>query len=143
MSSLQSPVRSPAELILARVEAFRRGDFGAVYDSYHQDANFRRQFPDREAYVRYGWAHLGKEFRIRRCTILREETNGAEARVISWLEFELHGVPHAVAELAWLQRNADEWRYRCGQKLTADELPVPLAQLDFAHFDDLAEKVIY
>jgi len=143
MSSPQFTARSPTELIIDRVDAFRRGDFGAIFDSYHQDANFRRQFPDRESYIRYGWAHLGKEFRIRGCTVLREEIKGDEARVIFWLEFELHGVRHGVAELAWLQRSAGDWRYRCGQKLTAEELPVPLAQLDFVHFDDLAEKVIY
>lgn len=143
MTTDQPPVTSPAELILARVEALRRCDFGLVYDSYHPASNFRRQFPDRDEYIRHGWAHLGKEFHIRSCTIIREESDAAAARVIFWLEFDLLGASQGYAELAWLERDGGGWRYRCGQKLTAEELPVPVARLDFSHFDQLAEKVIY
>lgn len=121
----------------------RRGDFGLVFDSYHPASNFRGQFPDREEYIRYGWAHLGKEFRIRSCTIIKEESTGDGARVLFWLEFDRHGEPHGYAELAWLELVRGEWRYRCGQKLNGEELPVPVTQLDFAHFADCAEKVIY
>jgi SEC-C motif-containing protein len=142
-TSPQSPDTSPSALILARIEAFRHGDFGRVYDTYHPASNFRRQFPDRAEYIRHGWANLGKEFRIRSCTIIREECAATSARVIFWLEFDLHGASHGYAELAWLERDAEGWRYRCGQKLTADELPVPAARLDFSHFDRLADKVIY
>jgi len=143
MTNEQSPAARPSALILARVEALRRCDFGQVYDSYHPAANFRRQFPDRQEYIRHGWAHLGKEFHLRSCTIIREESDAAAARVIFWLEFDLHGGSQGYAELAWLEREGGGWRYRCGQKLTAEELPVPAARLDFSHFDRLAEKVIY
>ena len=143
MTSDQPSVTSPAALILARVEAFRRCDFGLVYDTYHPVSNFRRQFPDREEYIRHGWAELGKAFRIRTCSIIREECAATSARVIYWLELDLHGASHGYAELAWLERDREAWHYRCGQKLTADELPVPIAQLDFSYFDRVAEKVIY
>ena len=143
MTNDQSPAAPPSALILARVEALRRRDFGLVYDTYHPQSNFRRQFPDRDEYIRHGWAHLGKEFHIRSCAIIREESDVAAARVIFWLEFDLHGGSQGYAELAWLEREGGGWRYRCGQKLTAEELPVPAARLDFSHFDRLAEKVIY
>ena len=133
----------PSALILSRVEAFRRCDFGFIFDSYHPASNFRRQFADRDEYVRYGWASLGKDFRIIACNILREEEDGMAARVIFLLEFELHGARQRYAELAWVEADGEGWRYRCGQKLTADEWPVPAAQLDFVHFEAVAEKVLY
>ena len=134
---------APSQLILARVAAFRRCDFGFIFDSYHRGSNFRRQFDDREEYIRYGWANLGKEFRIDVCTIIREEVSGGSARVIFFLGFELNGTRQEYAELAWLEDDGDGWRYRCGQKLTADEWPVPVAQLDFRHFDEAPGKVLY
>jgi len=134
---------SPSQLILSRVEAFRRCDFGFIFDTYHPDSNFRRQFPDREEYIRHGWANLGKEFRIHACTILREEAEGRAARVIFSLEFELHGMHQGYAELAWLEDDGEGWRYRCGQKLTVDEFPVPVDRLDFRHFDEAPNKVLY
>ena len=91
MRSIRESVTSPSQFILARVDAFKRCDFGLIFDSYHRDSNFRRQFIDRDEYIRYGWANLGKEFRIRSCAIIREEVVGSSARVIFTLEFELHG----------------------------------------------------
>lgn len=143
MTSPQPPVPSPSSLILARVDAFRRCDFGFIFDSYHPDSNFRRQFDSREEYIRYGWANLGKEFRIHACTILREEVEGRAARVIFFLEFELHGARQAYAEMAWLEDDGAGWLYRCGQKLMPDELPVPAGQLGFRHFDEAPNKVLY
>ena len=134
---------SPAQLILNRVDAFRRCDFGFIYDSCHPESNFRRQFPDREEYIRYGWANLGKEFRILTCTVIREEIDGDGARVIFFLAFELHGQRQEYAELAWLEDAGAGWRYRCGQKLTPDEFPVPVDRLDFHHFDEAPNKVLY
>ena len=143
MSSPQPPLLRPSELILARVEAFRRCDFAFIYASYHPQSNFRRQFPAEDEYIRYGWAHLGKEFRILDCTIIREEQSGATARVIYLLTFELHGERQRYAELAWLEDAGDGWRYRCGQKLVPEEWPVAGGRLDFKHFTGAAEKVIY
>ena len=47
---------SPSELIIARSEAFARGDFGFIFDTYHSESNFRRQFPDRDEYLEFGKA---------------------------------------------------------------------------------------
>lgn len=134
---------SPATLILARVEAFRRCEFGDIYDSYHADSNFRRQFPGREEYIRYGWATLGKDFRITGCRILREEIDGDSARVIHLLEFELNGHRQRYAELVWLAIEGGRWACRCAQKLTPDEWPVAPDALDFVHFTAVADKVLY
>ena len=143
MTSPQPPASSPSVLILNRVEAFRRCDFGFIFDTYHPDSNFRRQFADRDEYIRYGWANLGKDFRILDCRILREEQDLVSARVIFLLEFELHSERQRYAELAWLEDVGEGWRYRCGQKLTAEDWPVTITQLDFRHFDEAVDKVLY
>jgi hypothetical protein len=59
------------------------------------------------------------------------------------MDFELHGAQQCFAELAWLEADGEGWRYLCGQKLTAEEWPVPVAQLDFQHFDMAIDKVRY
>lgn len=133
----------PDGLILLRAEAFRRCDFGFIFDSYHPDSNFRRQFSDREEYVRYGWSSLGKDFRIVGCRILRMEVEGLSARVIHLLAFEVNGLRQEYAELSWLDDVEGEWLVRCGQKLLPEEWPVPLEELAFSHFDTLPEKVLY
>jgi SEC-C motif-containing protein len=143
MTSPQPPASSPSVLILNRVDAFRRCDFGFIFDSYHPDSNFRRQFPDRDDYVRYGWANLGKDFRILGCRVIRETVAGREGRVIFILEFELHGEQQRYAEMAWLEQVGEGWRYRRGQKLAAEEWPVTAERLDFSHFDAAVDKVLY
>ncbi len=143
MISPQSTTSRPESLILARAEALRSCDYGAVWDSYHPESNFRRQFPDREEYVRYGWNHLGKDFKVRACTIVRVAEEPGEARVIFLMDFALHGERQLYAELAWLERGGEGWLYRCGQKLSADDWPVPGPQLDFTHFEAVTEKILY
>ena len=88
-------------------------------------------------------ATLVKEFSISACRIIREELDRSNARVIFWLEFELHGQSQRFAELAWFVGDGDGWHYRCGQKFAADELPVPVDQLEFSHFDEVIDKVLY
>jgi len=75
--------------------------------------------------------------------IIREEVVGSGARVIFTLEFELHGQRQCYAELAWLEDEGATWYYRCGQKLTDDELPVPASQLEFRHFEEVPDRVLY
>lgn len=143
MPSTPASATDPAALILARAAALKGGDYGAVWDSYHPEANFRRQFPEREEYIRYGWHHLGKDFKVRACAIVRVAEEPDQARVIYLMDFALHGERQVYAELAWLERGGEGWLYRCGQKLAADEWPVPGAQLDFAHFDAVTDKILY
>ncbi len=133
----------PSEFIQARAEAFKQADYGFVFDSYHTDSMFRQQFTDRDEYIHFGWANLGKEFRIRECRVLKEDVASSGARVIYFMEFEISGQCQAYAELAWLQREEGAWRYHRGQKITADELPCPLDQIDFDTFDQIGEKAIF
>lgn len=134
---------SPAELIIERSRAFGRADFGFIFDSYHSQATFRSQFGDRNEYIQFGWASLGKEFRIRRCEVIREESGPAEARVIFLLEMEVNGTALRYAELAWLRHEERAWRYHRGQRMEAEQLPEDVLTLDFIDFDRLEPKIIF
>ena len=134
---------SPSELIQKRAAAFQEADYGFVFDSYHSASMFRQQFPEREDYIRFGWANLGKEFHILKCRILKEDVALPEARVIYYMKLDVSGQQHAYAELAWLRQEEGAWRYHRGQKIEAGELPCPVDQLTFETFSQFDQSTIF
>jgi SEC-C motif-containing protein len=134
---------APAELITARSQAFNRGDFGFVYDSYHSESNFRRQFPSREDYLRYGRSYLAPEYQIVCCEILAEKIGDDEAQVVFLIEMQAHGNVRHYAELAWLRSEGHQWRYHRGQKMTEEELPENKQLVTFTDFAKLEPSSIY
>jgi SEC-C motif-containing protein len=134
---------TPKDLILARTDAFRRADFGFIYDSYHSDSNFRQQYDDREEYIRFGWASLGKDFRIEHCEIIRHDLERSEARVIYLMEITVQGELKRYAELAWLRLEVGAWRYHRGQKMDEEDLPEDPSQLTFDDFNNLEPKIVF
>lgn len=131
----------PTELIAARVEAFRRGDFGFIFDSYHPDSFFREQFPERSAYLAFAAEHLAGRIRIECCRILREELGASVARVIFYQRIQVAGEVQETFELARLYREQGRWFYHSSQKLSREEFAGAPEQLDFIHFDAVADKV--
>lgn len=125
---------SPSELIIARSEAFARGDFGFIFDTYHSESNFRRQFTDRDDYLEFGKASLGADYEITRCQILQEQESGDEGQVIFLMEMKVQGVVQQFVELAWLYREEKSWSYHRGQKVSQDELPDDPRTLSFTDF---------
>lgn len=136
-------VKSPAEVILERSQAFARGDFDLIFDSYHTESNFRRQFPDRETYVRFGQAILAQDYQIASCRILAEEIVANEARVLLLMKLRVQESLQYYAELAWLRFEADGWRYHRSQKMAAEELPEDPASLCFADFAKLDPRLVF
>lgn len=134
---------TPAELVLARSQAFSRGDFGFIFDSYHSTSNFRRQFIDREEYLLYGQGTLDQDYRIISCQVLAERLGGQESQVIFLLEMQFQGDVQRYAERAWFQREDNAWRYHRGQKITSAELPENPESLDFADFARLDPSTIF
>lgn len=133
---------TPAQLILARSRAFTEGDFGFIYDSYHQDSNFRRQFPDRAAYLEYGRSALTVDFVIDECRILHEKVDEQVARVIFYLDARFRGKRVETFELALLLATADGWLYHSGQKLGRDEYAGEIAAIGWGDFDR-PEKTVF
>jgi SEC-C motif-containing protein len=125
---------SPSELIVARSEAFACGDFGFIYDTFHSESNFRRQFSDRDDYLGFGKASLGADYEIIRCLILQEQESEDEGQVIFLMEMKVQGAVQQFVELAWLHREENAWRYHRGQKVPQDELPEDPQSLTFTDF---------
>jgi SEC-C motif-containing protein len=134
---------SPSDLIIARSEAFARGDFGFIFDTYHSESNFRRQFSDRDEYLEFGKASLGADYEITRCQILQEQESADEGQVIFLMEMKVQGAVQQYVELAWLHREEKSWRYHRGQKLTQDEFPEEPHSLSFDDFAKLDPSTIF
>ena len=134
---------SPSDLIIARSEAFARGDFGFIFDTYHSESNFRRQFSDRDDYLEFGKASLGADYEITRCQILQEQESADEGQVIFFMEMKVQGAVQQFVELVWLHREEKSWRYHRGQKLTQDEFPEEPHSLSFDDFAKLDPSTIF
>ena len=59
------------------------------------------------------------------------------------MELRVGGVPQSFAELAWLRREGQGWRYHRGQKMTADELPDVPEALTIEDFSALDPGTIF
>jgi len=134
---------TPSELIMARSRAFASGDFGFIYDSYHPDSNFRRQFPDRVEYCQYGAESLMQDYKIIDCMVLDEDCGDDESRVIFLMRMNVREASLCFAELAWLKKEGQAWRYHRGQKMTSSEMPAEPETLSFRDFSGLDPDTIY
>ena len=134
---------SPPELILARSEAFSRGDFGFIFDTYHSESNFRRQFLERDEYLDYGEENLGQDYQITSCQVLECQENDDEAQVIFMMEMKVHGTVQRFAELALLRQENEAWCYHRGLKISNDELPENPQSLSFADFANLDQAAVF
>ena len=137
------PACSPAEVIVRRSEAFARGDFGFIYDSYHADSNFRRQFTSREEYLTFGRDSLIQDYRIVSCQILIEHVEACESQVVFLMEIKAQGKLQRYAELAWLRREDAAWRYHRGQKMMSEEFPGDPHKLSLTDFAGLDPATIF
>lgn len=134
----------PVDILALRVRAFRLGEFGLVYDSYHAESFFREQFPDRDDYIRYAWAHLRRDFRIRFCRVLASRLVSAE---------EFHLIFHQAVEVAQGQIETLEmarffateqgWRYHSSQKMERSEFDGPVEKIRFLDFDKLHPRLFF
>jgi len=143
MNKNSKPVYTPSELILARSEAFSRGDFGFIFDTYHSESNFRRQFIEQEEYLEFAQSSLGQDYQITRCEVLQHQQNDDEAQVIFLMEMKFQGSMQQYAELAWLRQENNAWRYHRGLKISNEELPESPQTLSFADFAKLDQSTVF
>ncbi|NIQ11457.1 MAG: hypothetical protein GWO23_18150 [Gammaproteobacteria bacterium] len=133
----------PSDLIRARNEAFQTGDFGLIYDSYHSESNFCRQFPDREEYISLGKTTLAQDYQIKQCQIVVEAIADNEARVIFLMDMVVNGAVQQYAELSWFLKEGGRWYYLRGLKMPAEDLPENPETLEFRDFDRLDPNTIF
>ncbi len=130
----------PVQFIQERFQALQRGDYAAVYQSYHPDAPFVQNFAREADYVDFASQHLTRIQVVSwRCLAQREA--GAGVEVILVMELEVDGTRQLFFELALLIKTSQGWRYHSAQKLGPEEFSESPDHLDFSHFDLAAQKV--
>jgi hypothetical protein len=134
----------PAELVLARCEAFRQNDFSFIFHSYHDDAPFLQAFADCRDYLDYAGQALQGSFTINDCRIGRvRAVADDEVQVLFFMEIDCEGVIHKTIEMACLKRTTQGWRYHSGAKRPLEDFDSPLEDIDFAEFLDCATLVFF
>lgn len=141
--SVIDPLLTPAQLVNARCEAFQRGDFGFIYDSYHADSPFRGLYPQRQAYLRQGQGELQRDYQIRQCRVLREEVGEDEARVLFYLASSYQGVAAETFELSRFTRTPAGWRYHSSQKMPRQEFAGSIAEIAWEDFERLQDQIYF
>ena len=131
------------EFIAKRFSDFVAGDFGAIWDSYHPDSNFRRAFPDRDAYRAYGAAELSGNFVFETCRILLQNTVGQRARVMLLNRFADGGDRYVFFEYANLVSIDGEWRYFSGARLERDKFEGIAEEISWEKFKELSDGVFF
>jgi SEC-C motif-containing protein len=134
---------TPQQFLAQRFADLEKADYAAVYASYHAEAPFLQSFPDCAAYVAYAEQYLGA-VQIRAWKILRQRTLAADRQEhLLLMELSLDGGSQFFYELALLIDTADGWRYHSAQKLSQEDYSGAPEQIDFCHFDQVAQKIVY
>lgn len=134
---------TPLQFLTQRFAALANADYAAVYASYHADAPFLQSFPDCAAYLAYADQCLGA-VRIRSWQSLRQRILTADRQEhLLLMELEVDGSSQDFFELALLINSADGWRYHSAQKLSREDYGGAPEQLDFCHFEQAVQKIVY
>jgi len=124
---------TPAQLVRARATAFNNNDFAFIYDTFHPQSNFCRQFPERNSYIAYGQSTLCNDFKIKACTILEEQVETATALVLFYLKVDYQGTEDEYYELSEFQLLDRCWRYRQSNKLQCCDFSGSIDEITIAH----------
>lgn len=131
------------QLLESRFAALGNADFAAVYASYHADAPFLENFPDCAAYVEFAEQQLAA-VQVRSWRSLRQRTLATEREEhLLLMELAFAGGSQNFYELALLIKTTEGWRYHSAQKLSQEDYPGEPGNIDFCHFDQVSQKIVY
>ncbi len=134
---------TPRQLLESRFAALSHVDYAAVYASYHADAPFLQNFSDCAAYVAFAEQQLNA-VQVRSWRALRRRSlAAAREEHLLLMELAVDGVGQYFYELALLIKTTAGWRYHSAQKLGQEDYPGDPEQIDFCHFDQAPQKIIY
>lgn len=134
---------TPEQFFQQRFSALSRADFATIYASYHPDAPFLQSFPAAAAYVAFAQEQLGA-IQVESWQPLRRRTVAADRQEhLLVMELAVDGGSQYFYELVLLIETAAGWRYHSAQKLGPDDYSGAPEQVDFCHFDQVAQKIIY
>lgn len=126
-----------------RFEALEAGDFRSVYQSYHKDSPFRRQFPECDDYLAFAAEHLAA-ISVRRWECKAQRALGADrVECLLLMELSAGGDSMVLYESALLIDCGGQWRYHSAEKLGPDDYAGNPDEISFADFDRVEEKIRY
>ncbi len=129
------------QLLEHRFSALAGGDYPAVYDSYHPDAPFLQQFSGCSTYVRFARQQLSDIKIINWFCLNQRVVNELRLEVLLVMEIATESASQFFYELALLIETTEGWFYHSAQKLEGDDYLGPPDQIDFYHFDNVAQKI--
>lgn len=124
-----------------RLDALKKGDFASVYQSYHAESPFLRQFSDLDDYLGFAEQQLtGISIKSWHCPAQRVlADNRVECLLV--MELETGGDSLFFYELALLVQVDGQWRYHSAQKLGAEDFSGEPDSISFSDFDRVEEKI--
>lgn len=130
-------------LLARRFSALAEGDFAAVYATYHRDSPFIQQFSSRGTYVRFAQQNLS-EIQVKGwCDRGARQLDAGQQEHLLVMELVVDGSSQYFYELALLIETDEGWRYHSAQKLGVEDYTGPPDQIQFAHFDQVEQKIRY
>ncbi len=124
-----------------RFAALSQGDYGSVYDSYHVDAPFLKQFQSRQSYIDFAQQQLG-EIKLKTwCSLAQRNIENKQIEALLKMELSSEAGSQLFYELALLIKVDSFWTYHSAQKLGEDDYLGDPDQIDFHHFDNALQKI--
>ncbi|MBD1400998.1 hypothetical protein [Pelovirga terrestris] len=132
---------TPTACLRRRFEALRRGDYAAIYASYHPQAPFLQHFPDLSSYLVFALEQLTAVTLVAWQCTQKRRLDGGQVECIQVLDCSHEGTISRMVELALLIETSQGWLYHSAQKLDARDVSVPAVLVDFSHFAEASHKV--
>lgn len=132
---------TPVEFINKRMDAFKKGDFGRVYDSYHIESPFLQHFLDKSDYLAFAADQLGDIVLADWKIFGQRRINEQAVEILLWMQMGEGDENLDLFEMALLLLTKSGWRYHSAQKLTREDYSGAFDQIDFCHFEQVPEKI--
>lgn len=111
MAANANAMLSPTELIACRVTALQRGDYGAIYATYHAEAPFRSLFPALQHYLDFATEQLADRLIMRECLVVREEAVATETWLLLRQHYSFAGSEQRQLEVVRCRQQDGDWTY--------------------------------
>jgi len=131
----------PRQLVEDRIQAFRQGNFEFIYDSYHPEAPFLEQFPDRDEYLVFARAVISGSCSIEKVTVHFEQQQQDRALIIFQQLLKTESGYQESFELAHLEMLAGTWKYLGSERIERGDFKGRPEDLRPADFEKVRHRV--
>jgi len=133
---------TPTELLEARFDWLRRGDFSSIYASYHADARFHELFASLEDYRRFAEENDLASLALERLEVIAQQERGSLARVLTFQEYTILGERHHYLDITSFRLQDGVWQVLSGKRVVA-ETSDDFSGIDWESVDHHPDAVTY